>query len=390
VRFETEIRDTAYGGYGVGKLPDGRTAFIPFTVEGDFVAAEIIDDKKNFVYADLKEIITPSTKRGEKYCPLIGICGGCSFGHIDYETQKEIKLRIVTQAFRNIDCRVPSSITTAEPLRYRNRATFKVKDGKIGFYGFKSRNFIEVDDCPLVCESLVKKCKEFAAVNKGKDIYELYAVENSKGEALAYVKGLDEDELKFVTFDGISAQDFAIGEEFIEFDTQQGNIYVGGESFLQSNRFLINKLQRKSTDVTGVNALELYCGSGFFTLGLAKNFRSVTAVEVSKEAIKLARRTGLENVRWVAGDVNKFLKADKGRFDNLLVDPPRTGLEKSVINYIRDKKPTAIVYISCNPTTLARDISKLSDLYKVTDFEVIDMFPNTHHVECSIKLTLKG
>ena len=390
MRFETEIRDTAYGGYGVGKLPDGRTALIPFTVEGDTVAAEISDDKKSFVYAELKEIITPSAKRGEKYCPLIGICGGCSFGHIDYEAQKEIKLKIVSQAFRNIDCRVPSGITAAAPLRYRNRATFKVKDGKLGFYAFKSRNFIEVEDCPLVSETLVAKCKEFVAVNKGKDVYELYAVENGKGDFLASVNGIDENELKFVAFDGISSKEFSIGEEAIEFDTEQGTMYAGGESFLQSNRFLINKLQSKNKSIKGVNVLELYCGSGFFTLGLAENFRSVTAVEVSKEAIIMARRTGLENVRWVAGDVARFLKTDKGRFDSVFVDPPRTGLEKAVVSYIREKKPTAIVYISCNPTTLARDIAKLKDLYKVSEFEVLDMFPNTHHVECAIKLTLKG
>lgn len=388
MRFETEIRDTAYGGYGVGKLPDGRTAFIPFTVEGDTVAAEISEDKKSFVYAELKEVITPSDKRGEKYCPLIGICGGCSFGHIDYEAQKEIKLKIVRQSFRNLDCEIPSSIVTAEPLRYRNRATFKVSGGKIGFYAFKSRNFIEVEDCPLVSETLVQKCREFAAENPGKDIYELYAVENGKGGFLAYVNGLEEDDFKFVAFDGVAAKDFSVGEEFMEMDTKQGRLYVSSESFLQSNRFLSDELQSMNFGIKGVNALELYCGSGFFTLGLSKNFRSVTAVESSKEAIILARRMGLENVRLVAGDVSRFLKNDKGRFDNLLVDPPRTGLEKSVISFILDKKPSSIVYISCNPTTLARDIARLKDIYTVSDFTVIDMFPNTHHVECAVRLKI--
>lgn len=391
MRFETEIRDTAYGGYGIGTFTDGRTAFIPFTVEGDKVIAEMTEDKKNFIYANLVEVVTPSAKRGEKYCPHIGVCGGCSFGHIDYEAQKEIKARIVRQAFRNIKCSVPSEVVSGEQLRYRNRVTFKVKSGKLGFYGFKSRDFIEVGDCPLVSETLVAKCRGFAEANAADEIYELYAVENGKGECLASVKGLDSDDVKFVSFDGVSGKDFIIGEESIEMDTPAGSMLIGGDSFLQSNRFLMGDLQKKATgSASGVNALELYCGSGFFTLSLAEKFRSVTAVEISKEAVRLGQKLELANVRWVAGDVTKFLKTSKGRFDHLLADPPRTGLEKSVIYFIKDKKPATVTYVSCNPTTLARDIAKLQDLYSIKDFTIMDMFPGTHHVECVVSLSLKS
>ncbi|MCD8567444.1 MAG: methyltransferase domain-containing protein, partial [Geovibrio sp.] len=275
--------------------------------------------------------MTPSAKRGEKYCPHIGVCGGCSFGHIDYEAQKEIKARIVRQAFRNIKCSVPSEVVSGEQLRYRNRVTFKVKSGKLGFYGFKSRDFIEVGDCPLVSETLVAKCREFAEANLSDEIYELYAVENGKGGFLASVKGMDSDDIKFVAFDGITGKDFVIGEEYMEMDTPCGTVLIGGDSFLQSNRFLMGELQKKAVHGSvGVNALELYCGSGFFTVGLAGSFRSVTGVEISKDAIRLGQKLELANVRWAAGDVTKFLKTCKGRFDHLLADPPRTGLEKSV------------------------------------------------------------
>ncbi|QAR33713.1 class I SAM-dependent RNA methyltransferase [Geovibrio thiophilus] len=390
MRFETEIRDTAYGGYGIGTFTDGRTAFIPFAVEGDRVVAEMTEDKKSFIYANLVEVITPSAKRGEKYCPHIGICGGCSFGHIDYEAQKEIKVRIVRQAFRNVKCGVPSEAVSGEKLRYRNRVTFKVKGGKLGFYAFKSRDFIEVGDCPLVSETLVAKCSEFAAANVCDEIYELYAVENGKGGFLASVKGIESDDVKFVAFDGISGKDFVIGEEYMELDTPLGAVLIGGDSFLQSNRFLMGELQKKAVNAAGVNALELYCGSGFFTIGLADKFRSVTAVEISKEAIRLGQKLELANVRWVAGDVTKFIKTSKGRFDHVLADPPRTGLEKSVVGFIREKKPTTVTYVSCNPTTLARDVAKLQNMYDIKDFTIMDMFPGTHHVECVVCLALKS
>lgn len=389
MRFETEIRDTAYGGYGVGTFTDGRTAFIPFTVEGDKVIAEMTEDKKSFIYADLVEVVKPSEKRGEKYCPLIGVCGGCSFGHINYEAQKEIKVKIVRQAFRNIKFEVPSEVVSAESLRYRNRATFKVKEGKLGFYAFKSRDFIEVADCPLISETLIEKCRAFAAENISDEIYELYAVENGKGGFLASVKGLDANDIKFVAFDGIAGKDFVLGEEDMELDTPLGAMFISGDSFLQSNRFLMGELQQRAVTASGVNALELYCGSGFFTLGLAEKFRSVTAVEISKEAVRLGRKLELGNVRWVAGDVAKFLKSDKGRFDHLFVDPPRTGLEKSVINFIKDKKPSSVTYVSCNPTTLARDITRLESIYAVKSLTIMDMFPGTHHVECMAVLGFK-
>jgi 23S rRNA (uracil1939-C5)-methyltransferase len=387
VRFETDIRDTAYGGYGVGTLPDGRIAFIPFTVEGDRVSAEVKDDKKDFVYADLSEVLTPSEFRGEIYCPHLGRCGGCLFGHIDYAHQLEIKKRIVAGALRKISCVVPDAIISGEPLRYRNRVTFKVKDGQIGFYAFKSRDFIPVDDCPIVSGTLVKKCEKFAAANKSEEIYELYAVENQHGEALANVKDLKN--FLFVEFDGVVSGDSSIGQEYMEINTPAGGVYISPESFMQSNRFLMGRLQELAADGAGVNVLELYCGSGFFTVALADMFRSVTAVEVSKEAVRLGKQTGLENVRWVAANAGHFLKTAKGRFDQVFADPPRTGLDKNVVNYIKNTKPATVTYVSCNPTTLARDVKRLDELYAVESLTVLDMFPNTYHIEMVAKLRLK-
>lgn len=389
MRFETEIRDTAYGGYGIGVFSDGRAAFIPFTVEGDVVIAELTEDKKDFIYAELKEIKTPSALRGEKYCPHIGSCGGCSFGHIDYQAQKDIKLKIVKQAFRKQKVSISDNILSSSPLRYRNRVTFKVVNGELGFYSFKSRNFIAVNDCPLVSEELVNRCKDFVKANDQNISYELYAIENTKGEFLAKVKGIEANDIKFSAFDGVSGVDFILGYETTEYPTPNGNILVSGDSFFQSNKFMLDDLQKRATGISGVNALELYSGSGFFTVGLAKNFRSITAVEVSQDAVRLAKKLGISNLRCVASDVAKFLKTAKGRFDNLFVDPPRAGLDKNVCNYIKNNPFAVVTYVSCNPTTLARDIKRIEDIYQVSELTVLDMYPNTHHVECIAKLVLK-
>lgn len=382
--FETDIKDTAYGGYGVGTMPDGRIIFIPHTVKGDRVTCTVTEDKKNFCYGELGEILSASSLRGDSYCPHIGSCGGCVFGHIEQGEQTEIKIGFVTAQLKRAGITHPEpEIFTADFKEFRNRATFSIKGGKIGFYKFKSNDFIEVDGCPVIKAGMVQKAKTLAEKTDGGN-YTLYITENENGEALgrtdAVVDGL-------CGFAGLKTADKTYGVNSIAFETEYGTFYAGFDTFLQGNRHLSSKLQNfVYENASGGKALELFCGAGFLTLALAKKCKEVTASEIAGQAVTLARKAGLTNVKWMTSSSDSHVRGLKGGFDTIVVDPPRTGLDKQTADFIKNSRAGRIIYISCSPDTLARDIKRMSDKYTIDKINIIDMFPGSYHVESAVLL----
>jgi len=376
--YETYIKDTAYGGYGVGTMPDGRIVFIPHTVEGDTVRYEVIEDKKNFTYGSLKEILTASDMRGEKYCPHLGVCGGCTFGHIAVEHQTAIKKKFVLSQLKKAGISHPEpAVLSADLKEFRNRATFRIRNGKIGFFKFRSNDFLPVDDCPLIKKSMVQRAKELAKSISGS--CSLYVTENEEGLSLAKTDGNAEN---LCGFAGLESSAGVKGLRTIPFETRSGTFYAGFNTFLQGNRYLSGHLQDFVLENTkGGNALELYCGAGFLTLALAKTCKKVTASEISRDSIALAKRMGLENVDWAASASEGLLFRLKERYDTIVVDPPRTGLDKKVTDFIKKSGAKTVIYISCSPDTLARDLKRLSEKYMVTKLDIVDMFPGSYHVE---------
>ncbi len=385
LKYETYIKDTAYGGYGVGTMPDGRVVFIPHTVEGDTVSYFVTEDKKNFTYGAMTELVRPSEKRGESYCPHLGICGGCTFGHIATEHQTEIKKNFVLGQFKRAGISRPEpEIYSADFRGFRNRATFRIRNGRIGFYKFKSNDFLAVDDCPVIKKSIVEKAKALASTTGGSHV--LYITENEAEQALgstdAPFKGL-------CGFAGLETADGVHGVKTVPFETKYGVFHAGFGTFLQGNRYLSGHLQDfVYENAEGANGLELYCGAGFLTLALAKKCKKVTASEISKQSIALAKRTDLENVNWLAVSSESLMSRLNERYDIITVDPPRTGLDKKVTDFIKTSGAKRVVYISCSPDTLARDIKRLSERYSVTKLAVADMFPGSYHVETCCLLEL--
>jgi len=376
---KTEIRDTAYGGYGVGTLPDGRVIFLPHTVKGDVVTYEITEDKKNFVYGTMLEVLEPSELRGESYCPHIGTCGGCVFGHIDYDSQFEIKKKFVTDNLdRNkIEYPEPDSVR-GDILRFRNRATFRIKDKRIGFYKFKSNDFIPVDDCPVIKESMTAKAKAVAEKTDGGEYY-LYITENEQGTAVGRTDAAVKD---LCGFYGLKTSEKLLGSNAIRFSTKYGGFYADFGSFLQGNRFLSEKLQDFVFENTeGGKAVEFYCGAGFLTLPLAAKCRTVDAVESYKPSVWLAERTKNKNVKWHVAESEAAVQRLRGRYDMVVADPPRTGMDKRVCKFIKESGSKSMIYISCDPNTFARDIARLSENYKISKLTILDMFPGSYHVE---------
>lgn len=354
-----EIIDNAYGGYGVGVLPDGKKVFVPFAVKYDLLDIEVVEDKRSYSFGRIINLVKGSEKReNTPYCPHIGVCGGCLFGNIKYSEQINIKKDILRYNFKDIKYFKIDKIFTDSPLRYRIKCNIKFKDKKLGFYKFNSNDFVPVEDCPVISKNIVEYARKLK--ENLDDFSEMDFIENNENYVLSSV-----DE-----------------EKYINYETVFGEVFVSPTTFFQGNRFLLNDLLGSAVNlVTKKDILELYCGNGFFTKGLSKRCNHILAVDSDKNAIKLAKRADIKNTKFIAYDLNKTFQIEE-KFDTFFVDPARVGLSKSVIKMILEKLPFEIVYVSCNPTTLKRDLVKLLEYYKITNFYMFDMFPNTYHVEC--------
>jgi 23S rRNA (uracil1939-C5)-methyltransferase len=381
-----EIVDTAYGGSGVGRLPSGKTVFVPYTVTGDIVEAETVSEKASYSLGRLVRVVTPADCRVTPDCPYFMICGGCHFRHIAYPRQLEIKAGILKKLLKLKDPDVISGKTD----HYRIRAVFRASEGKIGFYKAGSRELIPVSSCKAVTETLFAAALSFAEKSEvRKYSFSLSALETTEG-ILAEVKG---DSVPTISdafaFKGLRTQTVyakgasgkVIGEENLVYSVKYGKIPVTFGSFFQSNRYLIETFLDSATRHAKGNILELYAGSGFFTSALREK-GAVLGVESDKTAAELGGMAGFPIER---NEVFKFLKnTPEGEYDTVFLDPPRVGAGKGVIGEIIRIKPKRIIYISCDPMTLARDAAFLKEGWEITDAVFIDMFPHTYHVETVI------
>lgn len=379
------ITDTAYGGYGIGRGADGRVLMIPFAVTGDTVTARITEDKKSFAYAELVELVSPSPLRAEApHCPLVGECGGCQFGHIDYARQVELKKGMILSAFRkspDIETVRNMAVYTSAATRFRTRVTFRIRGGEVGFFRLKSNDFIPVADCPAVTETITQKAASFAAAHPEAS-GTLYILGTPAGDTIARFDGEHLSEHPQHPFTALQVNGFCNGRSCIRYATPAGEIGAGFSTFFQGNCTLIPDMQMEVARhvKAGERVLELFAGAGFFTAPFVKGGAQVTAVEVNKESARLAR--DISGLPVTTCDVDAFLKKQQGGYDLLFVDPPRTGMSKETLSHVQRMNPARILSVSCNPQTLARDISRLEQNYRIASFAFFDMFPHTYHIEC--------
>lgn len=377
-----KITDTAYGGAGVGRSQDGRVIFVQKTVEGDTVNAKIYEDKKSFANAHLLEIVEPSSKRIKPDCKYADICGGCPFAHIDYKEQINIKKRIVLNQLRKYKHNLPDiNVVESKNEGYRLRATARSKNGKTGFYAFGSRELIEVSKCRVIKESLYEKMKKFAYDNNLTG--EIYSIENDENIALANIISEHINIKDTSYFEGCNIDNKKYGISEMNFNTPYGAVPVTYKSFFQANRYLLDEFQHYAVSLVQdhMNIVELYAGAGFFTCGLMQK-GNVEACESEQISSNLGRQLGY-NIKTL--DSGKFLQSIK-KCDTIFLDPPRDGADKVVIENIKRLKPYEIVYVSCNPNTLARDMIRLQDDYKAYEFTLFDMYPDTYHIESVVRL----
>lgn len=390
--MKVEIIDTAYGGYGVAK--EGKVIFVAHSVEGDVVDISINKENKNFCYANINSIIQPSKHRIKAKCKYAGICGGCVFNHIEYNKQLEIKKSIVLNSIRNIEYKNKINIIKSPNEHYRLRVNMIAQNGNIGFYKFNTNEFVNIDECIILKEKLFCKIKNF--VNRSNITGNIYAIENNNDKTLSFTDITKQNKnIDTSYFDGITIKQKnkikIYGIDKTNYNTYFGEVPLSHKSFFQSNHYLLDEFQKSAVKYFNEydkNIVELYAGSGFFSVAIKEKLKSLNidykliSSEISSDAVNIDKDI-------IKEDASETLKKINYNVDSLFVDPPREGLDKKVIENIIRIKPKKIIYISCNPMTFARDINLLKEYYQLIDLNIIDMFPDTYHIELISCLEIK-
>jgi 23S rRNA (uracil1939-C5)-methyltransferase len=373
--FELTIDSLAAGGDGVGRDDDGRVVFVPFTAPGDRVRVRTVSSHSRFVNAQVETLIDRSPARTDPVCAVFGSCGGCTWQHIEYAVQLEAKAAIVREAFVRIGGFPLSSnvaITPSPtPYGYRTRARVLVEGKRVGFRRRRSHAVCATDHCPILAPPLQAELAALSRTPPDRDgEWEL-----SCGDTGCRTGPLPAGDDRPVAL-SVDGAEFA----------------VSAGVFAQSNAALLETLGRAVRSAAGEGALafDLYAGAGFFTVGLARRFEKVVAVESNPRAASdLAsnlRANGCTGVTVIDESLEDAL--DRRRFDGLhpdavVLDPPRTGLPPGATDSLAELTPRRIVYLGCDPATQARDARNLAgngfDLIRV---EAFDLFPQTPHVEC--------
>ena len=385
---EVTTERLAYGGDAVARL-EGLAVFIPFAAPGERLRVRITERKKNFARGVIEQILVPSPSRREPPCKYFGECGGCQLQHLSYEEQLKAKSGSVRDALTRIGG-IPwgseIEIRSAAEFGYRTRAQVKVENAsdhlRIGFNRHGSHTVCDIESCPVLAPELDRAFVRLRSTlsNSERDLPRRAEVEMAQSGTGVSV----EPEIT-----GFSAAPVTerIGDTTYSFDAL---------TFFQVNSLLLGDFVKEATaSHSGDLALDLYAGVGLFTLQLARSFERVIGIESDPRASRFARQNisanNARNVEFHNQRVESWLKSlsQRGpRPDFILLDPPRAGAAEA-IDEIARLKPTRINYVSCDPTTLARDIRKLSDAhYSLSKVVAFDLFPQTYHVETIASLTL--
>jgi len=355
---------------------------VPFTAPGDRVRVRITDRRSSYARAIVEQLLEPGPDRTDPICAVFGSCGGCAWQHVEYAAQLEAKREIARAALQRIgrfalpdDLALPIT-PSRSPYHYRTRSRVMVSAGQVGYRRRRSHALAATRRCPILVEELEARLAQLADAPPGTDgEWELVAGRNADcSEPIARAVRLP-----------------AKGGERVWFRVGEDRIGVSPGVFVQSNAGLLDALSRVVARAagTGRRAYDLFCGAGFFTLRLARSFDSVVAVEANPVAagdleVNL-REAGIDHVRVLACSVEAALDdPDLARLnpDAIVVDPPRTGLGEAVAERIADSEPRRIVYLSCDPATLARDLSVFVHRgYRLAEAECFDLFPQTPHLE---------
>ncbi len=383
--LEVSIEKIVPNGFGLA-FAENLTVFVPLSVKGDKVRVKIYQLKGKTAFADIVEIVEPSSERVEPLCKYFGKCGGCSFQQMNYSAQLSAKISILRDCLSRIGKidyqKEIDIIPSPNEFEYRSRAQWHLdtRRRKFGYFERNSHRVIDVENCPILTPELNETLTELRTdVEWNSFLEEIIDIESANsGDAVSVFS----DEIIEPTKD-------------IVFHSNGFEFAYSSNIFFQGNQFLIEKLVGLSTsEFSGEIALDLYSGVGLFTLPLSKSFSKVIAVEAYGRAVDFAEKNAenarVENVEFSRETVIDFLEEnskDLKNVDFVLLDPPRSGTEKGMIEKLAGLQPRSIIYVSCEPSILARDLSILTKSgYTIASITAIDLFPQTSHVETVVRL----
>ena len=407
---EVTITGIDHYGRGIGKI-DGCVIFIPNTLVDEKVKVKITTVKKDYLEGEVIDFLNISEKRITPKCPYFYECGGCDLMHMDYQEQllfKETKVKEIMQKFAGIDNNLVKEIISSDDLfNYRNKIAFQVKKGKIGFCKKKSYDLVDIDNCLISDEKMNKILKLI------KEKIGLYGIEQviirscKNTDDLMIILDINRpiDEEKIIkTLSDIASSiikkirnkyTVIVGNDYIIEKLGDLSFIISPSSFFQVNTKQTVKLYNKVLEyakLTGKEkVLDLYCGTGTIGLYLSRYCKEVLGVEINKNAIKDAFKNkelnNIKNIDFKCGDVSNIIDSINFKPDIIVVDPPRSGLDQYTINQLIKINPEKIIYVSCDPITLARDLNLLKEHYEIKEITPVDMFVNTYHVENVVLLT---
>ena len=352
--MQLQITDVAFGGKGVARA-NGKAVFVPYVIDEETVSASITREHKKFLEADLENIVTASPHRIEPRCPYFGRCGGCVYQHIDYEHQLALKWRQVKETLRRIgglkETPMRPFIPSPIEYEYRNRITVHVRDGVVGFFRRESSKLLDIERCPIALNEVNAQLVELREGCPRDGHYTLRAG--------------------------------AVPRVFTQ----------ANDAVAAAMLDLVDRLLGSSNGTL----IDAYCGAGFFSKRLRRRFEKVIGIDWDQHAITVAREDANENETYIAADVEAELGArlrsivppsHKGQ-SAVVVDPPATGLSKMILETLIEQQPTQLIYVSCNPATLARDLARLKNSFSIDSITPLDMFPQTAEIECVAHLKMK-
>jgi tRNA/tmRNA/rRNA uracil-C5-methylase (TrmA/RlmC/RlmD family) len=343
-----DIYDVAFGGAGVGRL-EGKIVFVPFTIDGERIEAQVVERKKSFDRAQLRRVIVHSAQRIDPICPYFGHCGGCDYQHIAYQHQLELKRRQVVQLMERIgritDVEVLPTFASPRPYAFRNRITVHAAQGRIGFFEKNSREVVDIERCAIALPVVNEALKELRAT------------------------GLADGKHRTLRGEGVP------------------------RTFTQTNDLIAGALlDFVAGQMVGKTLIDAYCGFGFFGHAMAERLKSVIGIDWNEQAIKTARESARSNEMYICGDVAGMIKPllVNAPPETVILDPSADGVEDRVTDALVNNPPSRLIYVSCNPATLSRDLARLRNKFKIVAVQPFDMFPQTAEIEAVAVLDLIG
>ena len=406
--FDILLEKLTYGGESMGRLPDphtgtgGRAVFVPFGLPGEQVRVELVEERKGFARGRLVEILQASPERISPKCKHFELCGGCHYQNLPYEKQLTAKTEILRDQLQRIgkmeNPPVQQMIASPQAWNYRNHVQFHLApDGKIGFINSKGNAVLPIEECHLPEAGIntfwpdlqfeADMDVERVSLRTGLDDELMVVLESENPETPEFE--IEADVSVVHVFDGHPV--VIAGQDHLSIQIAEKEFRVSAASFFQVNTKMAEKmvahLASKLPVTESTTLLDVYCGAGLFSAFFAKNYQRVIGIESSESACEdfAFNLDEFDNVELYEGAAEEILPALAGKFDSashMIVDPPRAGIEKHALDAIIDIKPQIIAYVSCDPSTLARDAARLvNGGYRLVEVTPFDLFPQTYHIE---------